>query len=155
MVTFLFTDTERSTRLLADVGDERYGELLEQHRALLREACARHGGYDFGGAGDAMFVAFNSAHDALRGTFAAQCPLIDHPWPADRAVRVRMGLHTRETTTAAGDYVRIGVHRASPICDRPSSASTNSRRSRRRSTRRARPSSHSRVQAVPARRASR
>src|SRR4051812_30792627 len=41
-VTFLFTDIEGSTRLLADIGDGRYGELLEQHRALLREACARH-----------------------------------------------------------------------------------------------------------------
>src|SRR4051794_31133523 len=116
-VTFLFTDIEGSTRLLADVGDERYGALLEQHRALLRDACARHGGYDFGGAGDLMFVAFNNAHQAVRAAFAAPCALIDHPWPDDRTVRVRMGLHTCETTTVADDYVGIGVHRASRICD--------------------------------------
>jgi class 3 adenylate cyclase len=36
-VTFLFTDVEGSTRLLAEHG-ERYAELLAEHRHVLREA---------------------------------------------------------------------------------------------------------------------
>ena len=36
-VTFLFTDIEGSTRLLERLGRDRYGELLEQQRELLRE----------------------------------------------------------------------------------------------------------------------
>ncbi|MDQ3876252.1 MAG: hypothetical protein M3322_12035 [Actinomycetota bacterium] len=42
-VTFLFTDLEGSTRLLAELGD-RYAEALAEHRRLLREAFRRHGG---------------------------------------------------------------------------------------------------------------
>ena len=42
-VTFLFTDIEGSARLLKQLGD-RYGELLEAHRRLLREAAEAHDG---------------------------------------------------------------------------------------------------------------
>jgi hypothetical protein len=42
-VTILFTDIEGSTRLLEALG-QRYGEALEAHRRLLREAFAAHGG---------------------------------------------------------------------------------------------------------------
>jgi class 3 adenylate cyclase len=31
-VTFLFTDVEGSTRLLHELGAERYAEVLEEHR---------------------------------------------------------------------------------------------------------------------------
>jgi len=116
-VTFLFTDIEGSTQRLAEVGTERYGALLETHRTLLRDACSRHAGHDFGGAGDSMFVAFGSAQDALRAAFAAQCALADHGWPGEQPLRVRMGVHTCEATSVAGDYVGLGVHRASRICD--------------------------------------
>ena len=116
-VTFLFTDIEGSTQCLADVGVERYGALLEVHRALLRDACGCHAGHDFGGAGDSMFVAFGSAQDALRAAFAAQCMLADHGWPGEQPFRVRMGVHTCDATSVADDYVGLGVHRASRICD--------------------------------------
>ena len=42
----LFTDIEGSTRLLERLGPERYREALEVHRRLLREAFARHSGYE-------------------------------------------------------------------------------------------------------------
>ena len=37
-VTFLFTDVEQSTRLLAELGAVAYGQALEEHRQRLREA---------------------------------------------------------------------------------------------------------------------
>jgi predicted ATPase/class 3 adenylate cyclase len=116
-ITFLFSDIEGSTQHLADLGAERYGALLATHRTLLRDVFTRHAGHDFGGAGDSMFVAFTSAHDALRGALDAQLALANHAWPDDRPLRVRMGLHTCEATSVADDYVGIGVHRASRICD--------------------------------------
>ena len=116
-ITFLFTDIEGSTQRLAEIGVDRYGALLETHRALLREACNRYSGHDFGGAGDSLFVAFGSAQDALRAAFAAQCALADHGWPGEAPLRVRMGVHTCEATSVADDYVGLGVHRASRICD--------------------------------------
>ena len=51
-VTFLFTDIEGSTRLLREHG-ERYAELLSEHRRVLREAFARHGGVEVDTQGDA------------------------------------------------------------------------------------------------------
>ena len=64
-----------------------------------------------------MFVAFASAKQALRAAFDAQVALADHAWGNARPIRVRMGLHTAEAMTIADDYVGIGVHRASRICD--------------------------------------
>lgn len=50
-VTLLFSDIEGSTRLPARLGAERYAEVLELHRRLLREAFATFGGYQFGTEG--------------------------------------------------------------------------------------------------------
>ena len=43
-VTLLFTDIEGSTKLLDELGAERYADVLEEHRRVLREAFDRHGG---------------------------------------------------------------------------------------------------------------
>jgi class 3 adenylate cyclase len=63
-VTFLFTDIEGSTRLLHELGDA-YAEALAEHRRVLRESFARHGGVEVDTQGDAFFVAFARALDAL------------------------------------------------------------------------------------------
>jgi class 3 adenylate cyclase len=44
MVTFLFTDVEGSTRLVRELGDDRWAALLQIHRDLLRAAVSTHGG---------------------------------------------------------------------------------------------------------------
>ena len=36
-LTFLFTDIEGSTRLIQEIGTDRYGDLLAQHSRLLRD----------------------------------------------------------------------------------------------------------------------
>jgi class 3 adenylate cyclase len=43
-VTFLFTDVEGSTKLLHELGAEAYADALAEHRRVIREGCARHGG---------------------------------------------------------------------------------------------------------------
>jgi class 3 adenylate cyclase len=63
-VTFLFTDVEGSTRLLQEHGD-RYVDLLAEHRRVLRNAFTRHGGVEVDTQGDAFFIAFAKATDAL------------------------------------------------------------------------------------------
>jgi class 3 adenylate cyclase len=55
-VTFLFTDVEGSTRLLHELGAEAYDEALAEHRRVLREAFARHGGVEMDTQGDAFFL---------------------------------------------------------------------------------------------------
>src|SRR3970040_89587 len=114
-VTFLFTDIEGSTRLLQSLGD-RYAEVLAAQRQLLREACQASGGQRVDTQGDAVFVAFPRARDALAAAVAAQQAIAAHPWPEGISVRVRMGLHTGEPLTASEGYVGMDVHRAARIC---------------------------------------
>jgi predicted ATPase len=107
-VTFLFTDIEGSTQLLHELGD-RYPEALAEHRRLLREAFSRHGGIEVDTQGDAFFVAFARAKDALAAARRAQQALNDGP------VRVRMGLHTGEPVVTDEGYVGMDVHRGARI----------------------------------------
>ncbi|MEA2509445.1 MAG: hypothetical protein QOG21_1527 [Actinomycetota bacterium] len=107
-VTFLFTDIEGSTTLLREACD-RYPGLLVEHRRLLREAFARHGGVEVDRQGDAFFIAFPSAREALASAQEAQSALLDNP------VRVRIGLHTGEAQVVEGSYVGMDVHRAARI----------------------------------------
>jgi class 3 adenylate cyclase len=60
-VTLLFTDIERSTRLLQRTGGDAYARLLAEHRRLLGNAFDRHNGFHVGSEGDSFFVAFASA----------------------------------------------------------------------------------------------
>jgi predicted ATPase len=108
-VTFLFTDIEGSTRLLGELGDTAYAETLAEHRRALREAFANHGGVEVGTPGDAFFVAFATAGDAVGAAAEAQRALAAGP------VRVRMGIHTGAPLVREGDYVGIDVHRAARV----------------------------------------
>ena len=53
-VTFLFTDIEGSTALLKQLGD-RYAEVLDDQRRLLRQAFAAQGGREIDTQGDSFF----------------------------------------------------------------------------------------------------
>src|SRR5438093_298256 len=107
-VTFLFTDVEGSTRLLQEHGT-RYAELLAEHRAALRTAFARHGGVEVDTQGDAFFIAFARATDAVSAAGAAREALSGGP------IRVRIGIHTGEPQLTDEGYVGIDVHRAARI----------------------------------------
>ena len=88
-VTFLFTDIEGSTRLLHEHG-AAYGDLLAEHRRLLREAFAAHAGVEVDTQGDAFFVAFARATDAVAAAADSREALESGP------IRVRIGIHTGE-----------------------------------------------------------
>jgi predicted ATPase/class 3 adenylate cyclase len=117
VVTFLFTDVEGSTRMVRELGDAGWAELLQEHRTILRSAVSAHNGTEFGTQGDAVFVAFASALDAACAAVAAQQAMEDNDWPAERRVRIRLGLHSGEALVHAGNYVGKEVHRAARICD--------------------------------------
>ena len=114
-VTLLFTDVEGSTRLLERLGTQTYAEVLEQHRQLLRDAFSGHEGYEFGTEGDALFVAFARAGDAVAAAAAGQQALAAAEWPDGVELRVRMGLHTGDPLPAGSNYVGIDLHRAARI----------------------------------------
>ncbi|MDQ2942661.1 MAG: adenylate/guanylate cyclase domain-containing protein, partial [Candidatus Dormibacteraeota bacterium] len=107
-VTLLFTDIEGSTRLLHELGD-RYVEVLAEHRRALRAAIAERGGVEVDTQGDAFFIAFANASDAVAAAQAAQRTLTG-------PVHVRIGIHTGEPTVTPEGYVGIDVHRGARIC---------------------------------------
>jgi predicted ATPase len=108
VVTLLFTDIEGSTRLLRELGDD-YGDALDDHRRIVRAACAAHEGIEVDTQGDAFFMAFARASDAACAAADAQRGLADGP------IRVRMGLHTGEPRVTDEGYVGIDVHRGARI----------------------------------------
>jgi predicted ATPase len=105
-VTFLFTDIEGSTRLLRELGEEGYAVALVEHRRVLRDSCARHGGVEVDSQGDALFVAFPTAPGALEAAREAQAQL---------SLPVRMGVHTGTPLLTMEGYVGGDVHRAARI----------------------------------------
>ncbi len=113
-VTFLFTDIEGSTRLLRQLRD-RYGQVLAEHRRILRAAFEAYGGQEIDTQGDSFFVAFHKATDAALAAGSAQRALAEHSWPDGVDVRVRMGMHTGEPTVGDEGYHGLGVHRAARI----------------------------------------
>ncbi len=113
-VTMLFTDIEGSTRLLQQLGD-RYADVLAECRQLLRAAFQHQSGHEVDTQGDAFFVAFARAIDAVLAAVDAQRALASHSWPQGATVRVRMGLHTGEPSLTAEGYVGLDVHRAARI----------------------------------------
>lgn len=108
-VTFLFTDIEGSTKLLDEVGEQAYAHVLAEHHRACREAWLAHHGVEVDTEGDAFFVVFERAHDALAAARAAQQALASGP------VRVRMGLHTGEVLLSETGYVGRELHRAARI----------------------------------------
>jgi hypothetical protein len=73
---------------------------------VLRPARRRRGGHT---QGDAFFVAFAKASDALAAAVGGKAAL------EPGAIRVRMGLHTGEPLLTDEGYVGIDVHRAARI----------------------------------------
>ena len=115
VVTFLFSDIEGSTRLVK-VLRERYGQVLAEHRRLVRTAIADQAGYEIDTQGDAFFVAFASAKQAVLCALEIQRALAGHTWPTGAPVRVRIGIHTGQAVPAEGAYTGLAVHRAARIC---------------------------------------
>jgi predicted ATPase/class 3 adenylate cyclase len=108
-VTFLFTDVEGSTRLLHALGPAAYATALAEHRRIIRDAIARHGGCEVDTQGDALFVAFPTAPGALAAAREATAAL--EPGP----IRVRIGLHTGTPLLTDEGYVGADVHKGARI----------------------------------------
>ena len=98
-VTLVFTDIEGSTRLLDELGVDGYRAALAEHRRIVRDACARHDGYEVDYEGDAFFYAFATAQAAVAAVSEAMIGLDGGP------IRIRVGIHTGAPTPDPPKYV--------------------------------------------------
>ena len=113
--TFMFTDIVDSTRLVELLGDEAWTMLLAWHDRALRSCFADHQGSEVKHEGDGFFVAFTTADAAIRCAQSIQRKLSEHRREHGFAPRIRIGLHTAEATTRAGDFIGRGVHAAARV----------------------------------------
>jgi class 3 adenylate cyclase len=104
LATVLFTDIVGSTSTLADVGDRRWRELLEQHHALVRRQLVRFSGREIDTAGDGFFAAFDGPARAIR------CAAAITEAVRGMGLEVRAGLHTGECEVLDGKVGGIAVH---------------------------------------------
>jgi predicted ATPase/class 3 adenylate cyclase len=108
-VTLVFTDIEGSTRLLGELGQDRYLDALLAHRDVVRKAFARYDGYEVDTEGDSFFYAFASAASALRAVEETIVTLDGGP------ISIRVGVHTGEPGRDGRNYVGMDVHTAARI----------------------------------------
>src|SRR6266699_2307137 len=113
-VTLLFTDIEGSTSLLQQLGNH-YDGVLTECRQLLRAAFHQWKGHEADTQGDAFFVAFPRATDAVSAAVDMQRALAAYVWPEGVTVRVRMGLHTGEPQLSTENYIGLDVHYAARL----------------------------------------
>lgn len=115
LITFLLTDIERSTELLAHLGD-RYAALLTDVRRLTRGAVRKARGHEVSARGDDVFAVFEEAPAALEASLAIQRAMLANAWPDGLDVRVRIGLHRGRPSLTDTGYVGLSVHAAARIC---------------------------------------
>src|SRR3954470_6794850 len=110
-VTFLLTDVEGSTDLLARL-DDRYPKLISAVRRAMRQAVQQAGGREVDARADELFAVFERAPAALAAARAIQRAMRAGPWPDEVGVRVRIGVHSGRPTLTETGYVGLAVHTA-------------------------------------------
>lgn len=104
LATVLFTDIVGSTAKLAELGDRRWRELLDEHHTRVRRQLARFRGRELDTAGDGFFAAFDGPARAIR----CACAVVDSV--RELGLEVRAGLHTGECEQIDGKVGGIAVH---------------------------------------------
>ena len=116
VATLCFTDIVGSTGLLRAMGQGPYAAVLERHRDIIRKALAQAGGTEVSVEGDGFFLAFETPDAALHFATEAQRALAAERWADGVDLKVRIGVHRGPSERQAdGDYVGLGVHRASRL----------------------------------------
>jgi pimeloyl-ACP methyl ester carboxylesterase len=104
LATVLFTDIVGSTAKVAELGDRRWRELLEQHHVRVRQQLVRFSGREIDTAGDGFFASFDGPARAIR----CACAITEAM--RDLGLDVRSGLHTGECELVEGKVGGIAVH---------------------------------------------
>jgi class 3 adenylate cyclase len=109
LATVLFTDIVGSTEQARQVGDRRWGELLDAHDRLAGELVGRFGGRLVKSTGDGILATFDRPGRAIRCATALRDRL------RGIGVEIRAGLHTGEVQFRGADVGGIAVHIAARV----------------------------------------
>ena len=116
LAAIMFTDMVGYSAL-TQRNEELAFELLEEHRRLLQPLFASHGGRVIDTAGDGFHVEFTSALQALRCAIEIQRTLGDRnaAAPAERAIRIRIGIHLGDVVFSEDHVYGDGVNIAARL----------------------------------------
>jgi class 3 adenylate cyclase len=103
LATVLFTDIVGSTEKMAELGDRRWRELLDDHHAAVRSQLSRFRGVEMDTAGDGFFARFDGPARAIR------CAQALSEAVRELGIDVRAGLHTGECELVDGKVAGIAI----------------------------------------------
>jgi class 3 adenylate cyclase len=109
LATIMFTDIVDSTRLAADLGDERWREQLDRHDAIIREQLGRFRGREVKTVGDGFIATFDGAARAVR------CAVAVRESVRPLGLQIRAGLHSGEIELRGEDIGGIAVNAAARV----------------------------------------
>jgi class 3 adenylate cyclase len=104
LATVMFTDIVGSTERAAELGDERWRELLGSYEALVRAELERFRGREIKMLGDGVLATFDGPARAIR------CARTISEKVRALGIEIRAGLHTGECEMRNGDVGGIAVH---------------------------------------------
>ena len=110
LTTVLVTDIVESTRSVAELGDERWHHVLDEHDSMLRRSLTPFGGQEVRHTGDGMLATFGSPTSAVQSAHAAMEQL------RDIGVDLRAGVHTGEVQSRSSDIGGVAVAITTRIC---------------------------------------
>ena len=104
LATVLFTDIVGSTQKAGQLGDRRWGYLLDEHHARIRRLLERFRGSEVDTAGDGFFITFDGPARAVR------CACAIRDTVRDIGIEIRAGLHTGEVERRGAAVTGLAVH---------------------------------------------
>ena len=118
-LTLLFTDIEDAATLQEQLGDERWADLLRDHRAMLEQIVEHHDGNVVKAESDGHMIAFSSAHQGLRCAIEIQRTFAGRTVSGlDSPLGIRSGLHAGFVIVQAEDFYGRNVVLAARVADR-------------------------------------
>jgi class 3 adenylate cyclase len=111
IATVLFTDIVASTERVHELGDRRWGRMLDRHDRLAARVVSHHGGTVIKRTGDGILAVFNTPGLAIHSAIEFRDRL------RHDGVHVRVGLHSGEIEPRndGDDVAGIAVHIASRV----------------------------------------
>lgn len=109
LVTVLFTDIVDSTRLAADLGDQRWSDLLEEHHKLIRHQLDIFRGHEVKTTGDGFHATFDGPARAIL------CADAIRESTRQLGLDLRIGIHTGECEIRGESLEGITIHIAARV----------------------------------------